>query len=54
MSEITPKKFEITIDETRQLVKLLETEYISNEFYGLVKIMLKRANNFLDNQDELS
>lgn len=44
--------FVISIDELKQLNKMLDKEYISNEFFPLVKIMLKRANNFLDNPDD--
>ena len=48
------KEFGITEDELKQLMRLLEKEYISHEFYPLVHIMLKRANQFLSDIDELS
>lgn len=43
--------FEISIDELRQLYKMLECEYVSNEFFPLVRIMLRRAGIFLEVMD---
>lgn len=48
------KDFQISRPELVQLVKLLEKEYISHEFYPLVRLMIKRAIEFLDENNELS
>lgn len=47
------KNFEISVEELKQLTKFLEREYISYEFFPLVRLMLRRAKNFLDECNEL-
>ena len=51
---MTRHYFVISREETKQLVKMLEKEYISHEFFPLVQSMIKRANRFLSEDDELS
>jgi len=51
---VDDRLFTINYSELIQLIQMLEREYISNEFYPLVRVMIKRANQFLDDNNELS